>query len=88
MLTRNIDVADGLVNGVQGTVVGFTHRNNNQAEPIVAVLVRFYSPNTGHGHRQKHPCNVPGAVSISHQENIFLLYKKGAIEVSRKQFPL
>ncbi|MES9905197.1 MAG: AAA family ATPase [Sedimenticola sp.] len=69
MLTRNIDVADGLVNGAQGSVVSFKHINDNREEPIATVWVKFDSPSVGQHHRRTFPCAIPGAVLISHQES-------------------
>ena len=52
MLTKNLDVTDGLVNGVQGTVVGFYHKNDDTRELILHVLVKFVSDSTGYLYRQ------------------------------------
>jgi hypothetical protein len=40
MLTRNVDIADELVNGSQGTVVGFINRERESLQTD-AVLVTF-----------------------------------------------
>ena len=55
---------------------------------ILHVLVKFVSDSTGYLYRQRHPCKIPGAVAISREECRFSLHRKGAIEVSRRQFPL
>ena len=46
MITRNIDVQDGLVNGAQGTVLGFIPNTTN-GENIRAVLIQFDKPGVG-----------------------------------------
>ena len=48
MLTKNIDVGDGLVNGVQGTVTGFIEAHPQQeSAPPAAVLIKFDNEKVG-----------------------------------------
>ena len=46
MITKNIDVQDGLVNGAQGTVLGFIPNTTN-GENIRAILIQFDKPVVG-----------------------------------------
>ena len=55
MLSYNINVADGLANGVTGTVVGFQKEKGQ----VNYVLVQFDDPNAGQEHRKKY-ASLPG----------------------------
>ncbi|VDI61726.1 Hypothetical predicted protein [Mytilus galloprovincialis] len=55
MLTRNVDVSDGLVNGAQGTIKMIIKRRNNSStiSNVVALLVQFDDANTGSNARKQ-----------------------------------
>ena len=44
MLTANVDVSDGLVNGARGEVIHVVTNNNND---VISVLVRFDNSTVG-----------------------------------------
>ena len=54
MLTQNIDVSEGLVNGVTGKVLDFAIRTVRGKKEIVAVIVQFEDENIGKHYRQQH----------------------------------
>ncbi|KAJ8040056.1 ATP-dependent DNA helicase PIF1 [Holothuria leucospilota] len=87
MLTTNLDVADGLVNGVTGKVTGIVHGNlpNNQPE---AICILFDNPRIGANCRRKYlpPANVAqgSVVILPHKE----IYQIRLQHVTRQQFPL
>ncbi|KAJ8048492.1 ATP-dependent DNA helicase PIF1 [Holothuria leucospilota] len=87
MLTTNLDVADGLVNGVTGKVTGIVHGNlpNNQPE---AIWILFDNPRIGANCRRKYlpPANVAqgSVVILPHKE----IYQIRLQHVTRQQFPL
>ena len=62
MLTANVDVSDGLVNGAMGTVVTVIIDDKNN---VIKVLVHFDNSNVGlksiqsSSHRSVHPNGVP-----------------------------
>ena len=87
MLTVNVDVSDGLVNGARGTVQAIIKSGSE----VTLVLVRFDHSRVGtkaiaqSQYRSQHPEAVP----ISrHEEAVFCIGKNKAAEVSRRQFPL
>ncbi|XP_073688692.1 uncharacterized protein [Garra rufa] len=53
MLKKNIDVADGLVNGAFGTVVHISESQNNDDDFPSAIHVEFDNPNVGKIQRSK-----------------------------------
>ena len=90
MISKNIDVTDGLVNGTQGTVVGFLPPVSSQN--IVAVIVRCDHHKSGQQTRlkyaqiaRKYPESVP---IFRDQVTVFIgKYARGN-EILRQQFPL
>ena len=97
-LSTNVDVADGLTNGVFGTVSGMitsTHQceNGDNFEQVRVVLVRFDSERVGKEARAKSVYKRidAGAVPISKAEVSFRTKRTdndNTVNVTRKQFPL
>ena len=61
ILNFNVDISDGLVNGVTGTVIDIPHGRNTpkyqeqlSGSKINAVIVKFDDPNVGEDLRKKH----------------------------------
>jgi hypothetical protein len=87
MLTVNVDTADGLVNGVMGTIKAFI-RNANGSVSII--LVEFDNSRVGaeakksNKYRREHPNTIP---IERHKAQYEKENKKGA-QVTRTQFPL
>ena len=71
MLTVNIDVSDGLVNGARGTEEAIIKTSSNNE--VMLVLVKFDHPRVGttataqSQYRHQHP----GAVPVSRHEDVF-----------------
>ena len=86
MLTYNIDVSDGLVNGATGTVVHISSVQNS----VIAILVNFDNANVGKRAMQgsQYKQNYPNAVPISRIESRFNIGRRNAVSASRRQFPL
>ena len=84
MLIKNIDVADGLVNGVLGTVC-LVKIDENTKHPKT-IYVNFDDERIGSNLRAKFPCTVPG---LQHATPIGLdedkVTNRGGV---RRQFPL
>ena len=87
MLTANVDVKDGLVNGAIGEVVHIVTGSDNA---VTKVLVKFDNPSVGHNASQCNPYNLicDNAVVINWHEAVFLAQGKKGSEVTRVQFPL
>ncbi|XP_019628628.1 PREDICTED: uncharacterized protein LOC109473188 [Branchiostoma belcheri] len=87
MVTVNIDVADGLVNGACGTVVDIM---TNRGEPH-AILVAFDSDQVGRKATasSQYQHTHQGAVPIYRQEVTFPVWKgRTHVQMTRRQFPL
>ena len=70
MLTRNLDVADGLVNSAQGAVAGFQRRGST----VVSILVQFDNPSIGKEARRGY--GEENCVSIHRVEAKFSMSKR------------
>ena len=88
MITKNICVADSLVNGVQGTVVGFIESDRDIHQPV-AILVKFDNSDVGKQQRKKFVnSSLQDATPITPVEARFSVGRYNSIDVTRTQFPL
>ena len=87
MLTTNIDVSDGLVNGARGTVVHVAFDSDGKTTHI---LVNFDNTMIGLRTRQSSRFHdiYPDAVPLKKHEAVFFARGKRGFEVTRVQFPL
>ena len=87
MLTANVDVADGLVNGARGKVV---HVASSGDQVVTSVLVVFDNHQVGLKTIQSSPyrSRFPTGVPLAKHEVMFLAGGKKGSEVTRVQFPL
>lgn len=86
MLTVNIDVSDGLVNGARGIVEAIIKTGSE----VSLVLVKFDVERVGINaiSRSHYQNQHPNAVPIARHEAVFNIGRSKAAEVSRRQFPL
>ena len=83
MLTSNLDVADGLVNGARGEIVDFQFDKDGS---IQTIFVKFDNPNVGTKAAAK--TNSGHLTPIKKIEAKFSIGRRHAAEVTRCQFPL
>ena len=83
MLTANVDVADGLVNGARGEVVHVVTNN------VTSVLVKFDN-RVGLKSIQTSPqrARFPNAVHLNKYKVVFFAKGKRGSEIKHMQFPL
>ena len=87
MVTVNIDVSDGLANGVCGTVVGVC----TTGDTVQTILVEFDSDRVGKQaiSNSQHKSRYPKAVPITRQDVQFFTGRgRRSVEAKRTQFPL
>ena len=87
MLTYNINVQDGLVNGACGVVRGIILGGDNIVETI---LIQFDNPSVGNllSSTSQYKRDYPDCVPIKRVGASFWLGKRQSAEVSRQQFPI
>ena len=88
MVTKNISIEDGLVNGVQGSVVGFIESKGKSIHSPTAILVKFDNAQVGKQLRKKFSTSTEGTTPITPVEAKFSVGKYNNVDITRTQFPL
>jgi exonuclease III len=84
MLTRNINVNDGLVNGVMGYITQFVYKQGCKENIVLAVGVKFDNPNVGKSSWKKTNSGNIVLIERVHED----LKENKTKTVVRHQFPL
>jgi exonuclease III len=84
MLTRNINIPEGLVNGSTGTIIDYNLPPNSPLNGTI--YVQFDNPNIGKQLRKHNPQHLKNATPITAIIALFYL-PKTSIPVQRKQYP-
>ena len=87
MMTVNVNVEDGLVNGVTGTVKAFIKNHNGI---ISTILVEFDNIRVGEKAKKssKYKTKYPKAVPVDRHKGMYPKQDKIGAQISRMQFPL
>ena len=86
MLSTNVDISDGLLNGARGEVIHIATNSDNKATHI---LVKFDNSDVGvRAKNTNHFRTYPDTVPLSRHETVFLARGKRGSEITRVQFPL
>ena len=87
MLTVNVDVSDGLVNGARGEVV---HVGMNEENSPIRILVKFDNQAVGLKAISSSPFKntFPNAVPLRKHETTFLFRGRRGMDITRLQYPL
>ena len=87
MMTVNVNVEDGLVNGVTGTVKAFIKNHNGI---ISTILVEFDNIRVGEKaiKSSKYKTKYPKAVPVDRHKGMYQKQGKIGAQISRMQFPL
>ena len=89
MLITNVDVSDGLSNGVSGVIKGFEYGKSNNMPKTV--FVHFDSPRIGSKLRstQSIPSKYSGCIPIKpHKDTMTVKLNRKAVTLTREQVPL
>ena len=88
MITTNIDVNDGLTNGVMGKVTNVVI--DERTEKMICILVAFDSKHVGQEaiHTSVYKNKNQNAVPIYKAQATFPIHKKTSCQATRSQFPL
>ena len=88
MVTKNISIEDGLVNGIHGSVVGFVESKGNNIHLSTAILVKFDNAHVGKQMRKKISTSKEGATRITPMKAKISVGKYNNVDITRTQFPL
>ncbi|RXN32632.1 ATP-dependent DNA helicase pif1-like protein [Labeo rohita] len=86
MLTRNIDVEDGLVNGTFGNVAKITTVNRDDVSYVQLIGLHLDNVNAGQKHRNKAPDGDDSIVYIERKGGGVAMYVKNNLEVHLQMY--